>query len=124
MGDGADSGNYGSAWKFYGIQRDDIAAIRTHFLLRIMVVDSEPFQNLIDGGLNPDLHWERRYFVIQLGVIYPRLTLLSGWSLPIGFHVLSQMLPALPFTLMDDSGGLALERYSPVSSVCYGKTPT
>jgi hypothetical protein len=53
--------SWDSAWKFYGIQRDDIAAIRTNFLLRILVVDSEPFQNLIDGGLNPDLHWERRY---------------------------------------------------------------
>lgn len=50
-----------SAWKFYGIQRDEIAAIRSQFLLRVMVVDSDPFHNLVNSSLNPDLHWERRY---------------------------------------------------------------
>ncbi|KAF5315600.1 hypothetical protein D9611_004713 [Ephemerocybe angulata] len=48
------------AWKFYGIQRHDISALRAHFLLRTIVVDAEPFQNLIKGGLDEDLHWERR----------------------------------------------------------------
>ncbi|KAJ2931375.1 hypothetical protein H1R20_g5743, partial [Candolleomyces eurysporus] len=35
------------AWRFYGTQRQDIAAIRSQFLLRVIVVDSEPFQNLL-----------------------------------------------------------------------------
>ncbi|RXW20753.1 hypothetical protein EST38_g5104 [Candolleomyces aberdarensis] len=53
------------AWRFYGTQRQEIAAIRSQFLLRVIVVDSEPFQNLVNSSLNPDLHWERRLVTVN-----------------------------------------------------------
>ncbi|KAJ6596919.1 hypothetical protein DFH09DRAFT_972654 [Mycena vulgaris] len=53
------------AWQFYDIQRHEIYAIRTTFLLRTVVVDSQPLQELLHDWLLPSGHWELRL----LGVI-------------------------------------------------------
>jgi hypothetical protein len=49
-----------SAWQFYDIQRHEISAIRTTFLLRTVVVDSQPLQELLHDWLLPAGHWEFR----------------------------------------------------------------
>lgn len=48
------------AWKFYNIQRHDVASIRTNFLLRTLVVDAELFQDILSGVLSHSNHWEQR----------------------------------------------------------------
>ncbi|EAU88627.2 hypothetical protein CC1G_12019 [Coprinopsis cinerea okayama7 len=48
------------AWKFYGVEKHDIDAIRSEFLLRVLAVDSESFISIVDDGLDVALHWERR----------------------------------------------------------------
>ncbi|KAF7294902.1 hypothetical protein MIND_01028100 [Mycena indigotica] len=48
------------AWQFYGIQRHDIHSIRTSFLLRVVLVDSQPFQELLHDSLLPAVEWEMR----------------------------------------------------------------
>lgn len=68
------------AWQFYGIQYVEISNIRTIFLLRTLVVDSQPFQALIHDWFLPDDNWERRLlavtrlFRIILDIISPNFT--------------------------------------------------
>lgn len=52
-----------SAWQFYEIQRHDISKIRTTFLLRILVVDSQPLQAVLNEWCLPSVSWEIRYVV-------------------------------------------------------------
>jgi len=49
-----------SAWQFYDIQRQDILSMRATFLLRILVVDSEPFQLLLRDYFQMNEAWESR----------------------------------------------------------------
>ncbi|KAF9533011.1 hypothetical protein CPB83DRAFT_806739 [Crepidotus variabilis] len=41
-------------WAAYDIQREDIAAVRTHLLLRNIVIDSDPFEDIIETSLDPN----------------------------------------------------------------------
>jgi len=50
-----------SAWEFYDIQNHEISDIRTNFLLRTLVVDSEPFQDVLRQSFLPTNDLERRY---------------------------------------------------------------
>ncbi|KAJ7285806.1 hypothetical protein C8J57DRAFT_1431486 [Mycena rebaudengoi] len=60
------------AWQFYDIQKHEISAIRTSFLLRTVVVDSQPLQELLHDWLLPTGQWElRRLFRIILDVTSP-----------------------------------------------------
>ncbi|KAJ7709877.1 hypothetical protein B0H17DRAFT_1029591 [Mycena rosella] len=52
------------AWQFYDIQRHEISAIRTTFLLRVVVVDSEPLQELLHHWLLPSGNWELRLLAV------------------------------------------------------------
>ncbi|TCD71881.1 hypothetical protein EIP91_000013 [Steccherinum ochraceum] len=45
------------AWQFYGIDMTAVSSIRTSFLLRVLVVDVQPFQMLISDLLESD-EWE------------------------------------------------------------------
>ncbi|KAH7926319.1 hypothetical protein BV22DRAFT_1063234 [Leucogyrophana mollusca] len=46
-------------WQFYEIQHHDISSIRTSLLLRVLVVDPQPFQSLLDRQLHSN-SWESR----------------------------------------------------------------
>ncbi|KIY43409.1 hypothetical protein FISHEDRAFT_10379, partial [Fistulina hepatica ATCC 64428] len=48
------------AWELYGIQRDDISNIRPSLLLRVLVVDSQPFHEVLNSWLNLNNPWEQR----------------------------------------------------------------
>ncbi|KAF8894642.1 hypothetical protein BD779DRAFT_1502197 [Infundibulicybe gibba] len=48
------------AWQFYRIQRPEICNIRTSFLLRTLVVDSVPFQNILRDEFLQHEDWQRR----------------------------------------------------------------
>ncbi|KAJ7172444.1 hypothetical protein C8R46DRAFT_149097 [Mycena filopes] len=52
------------AWQFYDIQRHEISAIRTTFLLRVAVVDSQPLQELLHNWLLPAGEWEVRLLAV------------------------------------------------------------
>ncbi|PCH38065.1 hypothetical protein WOLCODRAFT_136025 [Wolfiporia cocos MD-104 SS10] len=47
-------------WQFYGSQIPELSMIRPAFMLRVLVVDTHPFQTLIDGLFSPSNHWELR----------------------------------------------------------------
>ncbi|KAJ7774577.1 hypothetical protein DFH07DRAFT_865871 [Mycena maculata] len=54
-----------SAWQFYDIQRHEISALRTTFLLRTVVVDSQPLQELLHDWLLPSGNWELRLLAVS-----------------------------------------------------------
>lgn len=41
-----------SIWVSYGIQREDVAIVRTNLLLRCLIVDSDPFQDILNSCFN------------------------------------------------------------------------
>ena len=49
-----------SAWDFYGIQHEKLATIRISFLLRLIVVDVEPFLEIWSSVFSSE-DWEIRY---------------------------------------------------------------
>ncbi|KAJ7063344.1 hypothetical protein C8F01DRAFT_1132647 [Mycena amicta] len=53
------------AWQFYGIQRHEIYSIRTSFLLRVVLVDSQPFQELLHDWMLPTGQWELRLLAVS-----------------------------------------------------------
>ncbi len=55
-----------SAWQLYGIRRPEISAFRAPFLLRTLVVDSQPFQNTLKKVFNAEGDWELRFLIIPL----------------------------------------------------------
>ncbi|CAK5277405.1 unnamed protein product [Mycena citricolor] len=52
------------AWKFYEIQRHDISSVRTSFFLRVVVVDSQPLQQLLHEWLLPTAQWQQRLLAV------------------------------------------------------------
>ncbi|THH33844.1 hypothetical protein EUX98_g253 [Antrodiella citrinella] len=64
------------AWQFYGIDMTAVCTIRTSFLLRLLVVDSLPFQTLVSELLTSEdwevrLHTAHRLFQIVTDVTSP-----------------------------------------------------
>ncbi|KAF7304918.1 hypothetical protein MKEN_01206100 [Mycena kentingensis (nom. inval.)] len=53
------------AWQFYDIQRHEISSIRTTFLLRVVLVDSQPFQELLHDWMLPTAQWELRLLAVS-----------------------------------------------------------
>jgi hypothetical protein len=49
-----------SAWRFYDVQQHEISSIRTSFLLRTLVVDSQPFQEVLQSCFSTGNDWEQR----------------------------------------------------------------
>jgi hypothetical protein len=49
-----------SAWDFYGMQHKKLATIRISFLLRLIVVDVEPFLEIWSNVFSSE-DWEVRY---------------------------------------------------------------
>lgn len=49
-----------SAWKFYDSDQPGLVALRAPFLLRILVVDVEPFDDLLNAILVSSDNWESR----------------------------------------------------------------
>lgn len=41
-----------SIWVSYGIQQEDVAIVRTNLLLRCLIVDSDPFQDILNSCFN------------------------------------------------------------------------
>ncbi|KAF8077923.1 hypothetical protein FPV67DRAFT_1403007 [Lyophyllum atratum] len=52
------------AWQIYEIQSPELSGLRAHFLLRILVVDSEPFQDILETWFLPTSSWERRLLAV------------------------------------------------------------
>lgn len=52
--------NGGSMWQFYAVQAAEVSVIRTKLLLRILVVDSQPFQSLLESLFDKRGRWEVR----------------------------------------------------------------
>ena len=51
-----------SAWHFYSqTQIPELNALRIGFLLRLLIVDTKPFENLLEEILHKDSSWESRY---------------------------------------------------------------
>lgn len=66
------------AWQFYGIRKyHEISNIRSRFLLRTLVVDCEPFSELLRSSFPSAAGWERslqavtRLFKVILDIISP-----------------------------------------------------
>jgi hypothetical protein len=51
---------FNSAWDFYGMQHKQLATIRISFLLRLIVVDVEPFLEIWSKIFSSE-DWETRY---------------------------------------------------------------
>ncbi|KAF9264659.1 hypothetical protein L218DRAFT_195329 [Marasmius fiardii PR-910] len=49
-----------SAFQFYGIQRQELFGLRFGYLLRVVVVDAQPFRELLESWFAPDRDWEMR----------------------------------------------------------------
>lgn len=49
-----------SVWQFYAVQTARISTIRTGVLLRVLVVDAQPFQSLLQRLFEPFGSWELR----------------------------------------------------------------
>ncbi len=47
-------------WQFYAVQDAEISITRTRLLLRILVVDAQPFQSLLDSLFDKRGSWEVR----------------------------------------------------------------
>ncbi|CDO71214.1 hypothetical protein BN946_scf184863.g9 [Trametes cinnabarina] len=47
-------------WQFYAVQAPEISTIRTRLLLRFLVVDSQPFQALLESLFAEDGNWQGR----------------------------------------------------------------
>ncbi|GAW10310.1 hypothetical protein LENED_012563 [Lentinula edodes] len=68
------------AFKFYDIQSHDISTLRTSFLLRVAVVDTQPLQELLEEWFRPNEDWKLRLsalvklFRIILDVTSPAFT--------------------------------------------------
>ena len=60
-----------SAWDFYGMQHEKLSAIRISFLLRLIVVDVEPFLEIWSEVFSSE-DWETRYRdqLDPLGLVY------------------------------------------------------
>ncbi|GLB34930.1 putative response to drug [Lyophyllum shimeji] len=52
------------AWHVYDIQSPDISGLRAQFLLRTLVVDSEPFREVLETWFLPTSSWERRLLAV------------------------------------------------------------
>ncbi|KAF9454513.1 hypothetical protein P691DRAFT_770412 [Macrolepiota fuliginosa MF-IS2] len=48
------------AWQFYGVQRQEVVKLRTPILLRVLSVDPEEFQHLVEQMLSNHQEWEAR----------------------------------------------------------------
>ncbi|KDQ07904.1 hypothetical protein BOTBODRAFT_180257 [Botryobasidium botryosum FD-172 SS1] len=49
------------AWKFYNIQLREISSMRISILLRLLVVDTEPFRKLLEAQVQLSDDWEIRF---------------------------------------------------------------
>ncbi|KAK0459777.1 uncharacterized protein EV420DRAFT_1620288 [Desarmillaria tabescens] len=50
------------AWQLYGIRRSEISAFRAPFLLRTLVVDTQPFQHTLRRVFSAEDDWELRFY--------------------------------------------------------------
>lgn len=68
-----------SIWVCYGIQQEDVAIVRTKLLLRSLIVDSDPFQEILNSCFNYSTSHSHQRFVCSLSSrslwseLYPRL---------------------------------------------------
>ena len=69
-----------SIWVSYGIQQEDVAVVRTNLLLRCLIVDSDPFQDILLSCFNYLTSPSQQRFVLLrsgsviLSELYPRLS--------------------------------------------------
>ena len=69
-----------SIWVSYGIQHEDVAIVRTNLLLRCLIVDSDPFQDILNSCFNYTTSPSQQRFVLLyvhaavVSELYPRLS--------------------------------------------------
>jgi hypothetical protein len=67
-----------SAWHFYSqTQIPELNVLRIGFLLRLLIVDTKPFENLLEEILHKDSSWESRY-VDEQSVTSAFLTIINA----------------------------------------------
>lgn len=49
-----------SIWESYAIQAPELSLIRASLLVRVLAVDAQPFQGLLDSLLDGQTNWESR----------------------------------------------------------------
>lgn len=49
-----------SAWEFYDIQRPELSSLRASVLIRLLIVDTPPFRELLSDAFAHDIGWELR----------------------------------------------------------------
>ncbi|KAL0071388.1 hypothetical protein AAF712_001245 [Marasmius tenuissimus] len=49
-----------SAFQFYGVQRQELLGLRFGFLLRVVIVDTQPFKEILERSFKQDGEWELR----------------------------------------------------------------
>lgn len=52
-------------WSFYGIELSDVSDTRAGLLLRVLVVDAQPFQTLLTKQFEGQDDWQLRYVAIH-----------------------------------------------------------
>src|SRR5882762_591616 len=55
-----------SIWVSYGVQQEDVAIVRTNLLLRCLIVDSDPFQDILNSCFNYVTSPSQQRFVLFL----------------------------------------------------------
>ncbi|KAK1236541.1 hypothetical protein PQX77_000234 [Marasmius sp. AFHP31] len=49
-----------SALQFYGVQRQELLGLRFGFLLRVVIVDTQPFKEILEESFGQNVEWELR----------------------------------------------------------------
>ena len=108
-----------SAWEFYEIQRPEISAIRMTFLLRVLVVDVQPFQILLEEVFGPKGNWQGRCVLLSLRSDYKPEPPLGSWQ-SFGSSASFWTSQVRRSRSKNGSGGQASLRYFIVSLVLSG----
>ena len=69
-----------SIWASYGIQQEDVAIVRTNLLLRCLVVDSEPFEEILFSCFNHLTSPSQKRFVLFCVHAVCGLTCIQGYQ--------------------------------------------
>jgi hypothetical protein len=110
-----------SAWHFYDIQHPELSSIRISFLLRVLVVDSQPFQAQMHELFEFQGSWERRF--VPRASLHPShlLTVPLAFSPCFDSFESSWTSQAHLFMWKIDNGGQVLSTYFIAISKLFGQ---
>lgn len=73
-----------SIWISYGVQQEDVAIVRTNLLLRSLIVDSDPFQDILLSCFNYCTSPSQQRFVLLLRHTDCNLRCIQGYQELVG----------------------------------------